>query len=376
MDISTIFSKSKILTYLILTIVLSACGGVRINNALPFELRYLDDYLIPDDLAVEGQVVGGLSDLDFDGRYFYSVVDVPSKPRIYKMDIVINNGQIDTIQFIKAIDIQYQTEASASKVFDLEGLIYDAVQNQFIISSEGSIARGKDPFIANVNMEGEILDYYEIPEYFKADYPKGPRNNGVFEGLDRSVDGKGFWVAMELPLEMDGPKVKIYKTRSPVRFTYYDKMAKMPQKQFIYPLGRLRKLPLLPFGMNGVSGILEYAAHQFFVIERAFSAGHGSLGNRIMIYYADARQATNTLNVLKLRSRPKKSIISAQKHLVFDFNSVKKQLSKGFADNIEGLILGPQLSNGNQSLILLSDNNFNSFSKQVNQVILLEIVPK
>ena len=63
----------------------------------------------------------------------------------------------------------------------------------------------------------------------------------------------------------------------------------------------------------------------------------------------------------------------AGKELVFNFNSVKDQLTNGIIDNIEGMCFGPELKNGKRSLMLVSDNNFNSFADQINQFILMEI---
>ena len=51
-------------------------------------------------------------------------------------------------------------------------------------------------------------------------------------------------------------------------------------------------------------------------------------------------------------------------------------MGEGFIDNIEGITLGPKLSNGNQSLILVADDNFQVYGKQLNQFLLLEIVDK
>ena len=42
-----------------------------------------------------------------------------------------------------------------------------------------------------------------------------------------------------------------------------------------------------------------------------------------------------------------------------------------FTDNIEGLTFGPKLSNGNRSLIFVSDNNFSAI--QHTQVLLFEV---
>ena len=59
--------------------------------------------------------------------------------------------------------------------------------------------------------------------------------------------------------------------------------------------------------------------------------------------------------------------------MVFSFDTVKNKLTEGIIDNIEGITLGPILENGNQSIILISDDNFQLFGKQLNQFLLLEI---
>ena len=72
-------------------------------------------------------------------------------------------------------------------------------------------------------------------------------------------------------------------------------------------------------------------------------------------------------------SLKKASFSPARKRLVFDFKSVKDQLTDKIIDNIEGMCFGPKLENGKQSLLLISDNNFNSFGRQLTQLILMEI---
>src|SRR5699024_2072967 len=156
----------------------------------------------------------------------------------------------------------------------------------------------------------------------------------------------------------------------------FNKKTKQPEKQFAYRLGRLRKLPLLPFGMNGVTAILNYQPDKFFVLERAFSAGHGSHGMRVRLYEVDASQATNTLEVHGLKGKIDKEIIPAEKQLIFDSKHVRNKLTDRIVDNLEGIAFGPILPNGNQSLVLISDNNFSSWTRQLNQVILLELIPK
>lgn len=369
-------NKHKWILGLLGVFFLTGCGVAKIDKTASLKLRFLDEYVIPKDLIVDSTKIGGLSELDYDGKDFYAICDLPSSPRIYKLFIELKQEKIDTITFSKVIRIPKKSKANAPYFFDSEGLLFNPEKKQFTISSEGSIRNKKDPFIVDTNEKGEVIDSYKIPYYFKANFAEGPRNNGVFEGLSRSVNGEGIWVSTELPLKMDGPTVKLYGTKSPVRFTYYNTETKLPKTQFVYDLGRLRKVPFLPFGMNGVSGILEYKPKKFFVIERAFSAGHGRRGVRVLIYLADAEKATNTLYVKNLHSKRGKRIITAHKRLLFDFNSVRKHLTDHIIDNIEGISFGPKLPNGNQSLILIADNNFNSFTEEMNQVILMEIIPK
>src|SRR5690554_7469603 len=130
---------SKYLRYPIFVfvlLILSSCGGARVGKNLPIELEYLDEYIIPADFTFEETLVGGLSTIEFDGEYFYSVVDLPSSPRIYKFAIDINNKKIDTIRFKEVIHVNHKTEEHKAKHFDLEGLIYNSEKEEFIRSEE------------------------------------------------------------------------------------------------------------------------------------------------------------------------------------------------------------------------------------------------
>ena len=117
--------------------------------------------------------------------------------------------------------------------------------------------------------------------------------------------------------------------------------------------------------------MLEYKTNQFLIVERAYQSGYGIHGNSVKIYgvILDSR----TINTLDIQSLKDKKELVVKKNLLFDFNSVRGELTQNVIDNIEGITLGPTLSNGNQSLILVSDDNFQKFGKQLNQFILLEI---
>ncbi|WP_255702849.1 esterase-like activity of phytase family protein [Antarcticibacterium sp. 1MA-6-2] len=91
------------------------------------------------------------------------------------------------------------------------------------------------------------------------------------------------------------------------------------------------------------------------------------------IFDVDARNATNTLGADNLR---KIDYIAAKKTLVFDFKSIRKDLKEQIIDNLESITFGPDLPNGNKTLLLASDNNFNSLGRQISQIILMELIIK
>lgn len=361
----------KLASLLLLLILLASCKSTRLGETDHVQLRFLDDHIIAGDLEVDGTPVGGLSGIDYHDGVYYLVVDHPGQPRLYKAEIDIRGERIHDIDITEAIFIDTKAPELKDLHLDMEGIVYHPVHRFFYISSEGLISDGKDPAIFIVSQDGKFRDHFEIPENHLAASSAGPRNNGSFEGLSFSYDRKGIWAAMELPLSSDGPTPKLYPTKSPVRVTYFDHRTKQPTKQFTYMLGRVRKFPWLYFAINGLTDILEYAPDRFLVLERAFSAGNGRNGNRIRIYDVDASTATNTLDRDGLKFNFHNP---ATKELVYDFKWAKKYLEEGIIDNVEGIALGPVLPNGNPSIILVADNNFNSMGKQYNQFILMELI--
>lgn len=347
-----------------------SCKSTRTGETRNLQVQLLDEYIINKDLQIEGTEVGGLSGIDFDGTNYYLVSDHPGNPRFYKAEIKLQDQLIDTIIISEVIRINNSEVPLSGEHLDLEGIRFRPADSTFVLSSEGSIKNQKDPMLFSVTSDGEFIASYFIPDNLKAMSEKEPRNNGTFEGLAESYDKKGYWVAMELPLKTDGPKPKLIRTKSPVRITYFDKETKEATKQFPYRLEPIAKIPWLYFAVNGVTDLLQYAPDKFLVLERGFAAGHGSKGNTVRIYDVDASLATNTIDRNNLRVT---FYNPAKKELIYDFKWAKEFLTEGFIDNIEGITFGPTLPNGNQSLILISDNNFNSLGRQINQVILMEL---
>ena len=364
--------KFFILSFLLISLV--GCKSTRIGSTDNVQVRFLDDYTIPADLEIEGTTVGGLSGIDYHDGMYYLVSDQPSNPRFYEAKIELSEEKVDTVMISEVVELDKTNDALKEAHLDLEGILFDPEKEEFILTSEGYIKDGKDPMIFTISKNGKFVDSFSVPENFLAESIREPRNNRTFEGLAESYDGKGVWAAMELPLKTDGPKPKLIRTKSPVRITYFAKETGQATKQFPYRLEPIAKIPWLYFAVNGVTDLLEYAPDKFLILERGFAAGHGKKGYTIRIFDVDISLATNTLD----RNNLTVSFYNpAKKELLYDFKWAKKFLSQEIIDNIEGISFGPTLANGNQSIILISDNNFNSLlSEQLNQVILLEFTPK
>ena len=119
---------------------------------------------------------------------------------------------------------------------------------------------------------------------------------------------------------------------------------------------------------NGVSEMLAINDHQFLILERSgVQAADGNYSNYIRIYEADAAQATNVNN---LDSLPMGQFTPVTKKLVLDLGT----LGLPKLDNVEGMAWGTKLKNGHDSLVLVSDNNFNA--SQVTQLLAFDVSPE
>ncbi len=354
----------------ILGLLFCSCATTRKIEDDRIKIKFLDEYVIDKDLSLDDTKVGGLSGIDYKNGKYYLIVDTPSDARFYEAEIDLSGNKIDTVNFKKTVMIERSADFFKEHTLDPEAIRFLPEEKQVYISSEGSINNQKDPSVFILDENGNFKDAFEIPQHFTATGEQKPRHNGVFEGLAEAVDNKGFWVATELPLVKDGPKPKLFSTKSFTRITYFDKETKQATNQFAYRLDGISKIPWMYFAINGVTELLEYKPGNFLVLERAFSAGHGSHSNTVKIFDVDTKRATNILDKELLK---KASFSPARKRLVFDFKSVKDQLTDKIIDNIEGMCFGPTLENGKQSLLLISDNNFNSFGRQLTQLILMEI---
>ncbi len=338
-------------------------------KAKDIELKFLDECVFPEKQFLKGTEIGGLGEIDYDNnKGIYYVLCDNHKSRFYKVKITFKNDKIEDIKFVDVVKLDKKKYPFYTDL-DLEALMIQ--DNKLIISSEGSVDKRKKPHLFEIDTLGKFIEKYPHTNSFVASQETKMGYKGVFEALCKSYDHQGFWVVNEFPFITDGIRPKYAETKSPVRFTYYDKHTKKPTKEFIYELSALPRKKKGNFNTNGLVGILEYKPNHFLVLERSFQNGY--IGEEVIpkIYKAVIDDfATNSINLKDL----KEPYVPMKKKFVFDFMSVKPQLTEQIVDNLEGLTFGETLSNGHKSIIMISDDNFQLYGKQLNQFILLEFI--
>jgi hypothetical protein len=351
-------------------LVLFAFLFLSCNKTTQTKLVFLDEYVLADSISFKNTIIGGLSGVDFANNQYYFVVDDAKNPRILSVNIGISDNKIQAVKFN---DILFLADSTTNfyqqNALDLESVFVDEATNEFYAVSEGSIHNNKLPFVFKTDKNGRFLENFQLPKNLSN--IKTIKHNGAFEASSKSVDKKGFWVAMEAPLNMDGEEPTFTKTSSPIRITYFDKTSKKATKQYAYQLENITKPAKGNINLNGVTAILEYQENHFLIVERTYQNGYGSYGNIVRIF--DATIDESVTNVLEIDALKTSEFIPFKKTLLFNFEDIKNQLTDKIIDNIEGITFGPLLPNGNKSLLLISDDNFQVYGKQLNQFILLEL---
>ncbi|ASN05395.1 esterase-like activity of phytase family protein [Virgibacillus necropolis] len=348
-------------------------------------LRLIGSETVPNDLTYKGTSVGGLSGLSYNpkGNKWILISDDRSAidpARFYTAKLNYNHRDFQSVHVIGVTPLKqadgtffpdsnnYNSEKN-SNVPDFESIRFDPVNKTIWYTSEGDRSLGLNPLILQAQLDGSYLSRLPLTDTAKMDDQsnKGFRNNLALEGTTFSADGLTLWTAMEGPLIQDD-QVPTLETGSLSRITQYNRNGNV-LNEFAYTIDPIPAEP--GEGMaadNGVSEILSINDNRFLVLERsAVQADDGSYSNYIRIYKIDVRGATDISEIESLKS---KDITPVKKELVLNLNS----LGLDKLDNIEGMSWGKELPNGNDSLVLVSDNNFND--SQVTQFIAFEVLPE
>ncbi len=368
----------------LILVSLTACSLPRIRAEdrlfLPVAVNFLDHYSLAQQ-PFRDTTLGGLSALAYDRQRdrFYALSDDRGKygpSRFYQLAISWRpqqDGQPGfdnvTVESVTALRNQ-EGNLFSPGYLDPEGMAL-APNNRLWISSEGDDRQNALPLIGEFDRTtGQLQRTLTIPSRFLAGSstagPVGVRNNLGFEALTLTADS-GLAAAREpfrlftvsesaLAQDYDNdPSRPLYS-----RFLHY--LVSPEQTTLIaehtYPLD------LEPSGaiVNGVTDLLAIdPGGHFLALERAY----GLRGFDVKLYQWATGGATDTSSLPSL-APPGRDLRPIAKQLVVDFKDAPWPV-----DNLEGMALGPRLPDGSQSLILITDNNFQPEVKS--QLILLRL---
>ncbi|MBT9312773.1 esterase-like activity of phytase family protein [Leptothoe kymatousa] len=366
------------------TIIGLLIAGCAVPQVSAEERLFLDLSVEPVDHVVlpmesfDGTEVGGLSAIAYDRKrnQYYALSDDRQQPRVYTLALelsptAINDAKLTSVTLLK------DENGAAIAPLDAEGLALTP-SNSLIISSEGSFRQQIPPKLQEFDLAtGQLKNTLRLPDRYlfgtdsDGNAPKqqtqGIQENIGFEALTISAPGGSYepfrlFAATEGPLYQDldlDPEIPFKN-----RWLHY----------LIDPnsegLGRSTLLsehwyPMddAPLGavVNGLSEILaiDVGGH-FLALERAF----GLQGLSVKLYQLATGVATDTSAIATLQGDIS-GITPIRKQLVADLTPLAP-------DNLEAMALGPTLKDGSPSLILVSDNNFDS--RQETQIWLFKLI--
>ncbi|MGK7957495.1 MAG: phytase, partial [Crocosphaera sp.] len=333
------------------------------------DISFIGNVNFDTGFTVEGTEFGGISGLAYDevNGVYYGVSDDRSQlndARFYTLAIDLSDGSLDNSDIsFNGVTTLLDEEGNPfiNNGVDPEGIALTS-RGTLFISSEGNANTLLNPFVNEFSLSGQQFNTLPVPEKFlpTADQSSGIRNNQAFESLTITPDERYLYTAVENALWQDGTNSTL-EEESAVRILQYDLKTGESVKEFLYFTDPIPNASNPPGGFAD-NGLVELLAIDntgtFLALERSFAVG---VGNNIRLYEVNLQGATDISQFDSLAvdpNNPNDGLFDvdavAEKRLLIDFDELGITL-----DNSEALAFGPQLTNGNQSLIVVSDNNFN-----------------
>jgi len=336
--------------------------------------RVIGMQIVPNDLVVDDTLVGGLSSIDYNPEtdQWIAISDDRSwkaPSRFYTLNVDYSSTALNGVEIEKQVTLKqangdvYASDEQGGNVADIESVRFDPLTGLIWYGTEAIDSLNLPPWLAVSTLDGQFVSQPSLPSMFDHD-PEGiigPRNNQGFEALSFSADGNTIWLGLENGLSQDGP-LATTDTGSTTRISQIDRSGHL-LSQYAYELEPIG-VETPAFFDTGLSEILAIDDTRFLTLERTtVQDADGEFHNFIRIFEIDITGATD----IKGRSwLDGQEFTPVSKSLVLDLGTTGIEL-----DNIEGMCWGPVLENGNRSLVLVSDNNFDE--TQLTQFVAIEV---
>lgn len=350
------------------------------------KLRLIGDHNIMTGTKFNDTEIGGLGGIVYDPKTnkLLSISDDKSlvnPARFYEFDLALTEKSFTVTPSKVTFLYNEKGELYKKGFLDAEGITY--LDGDIFIVTEGAINRTYPlpPSFYRYSREGKYKDSLPIPEKFllpkKGSENKeyGSRHNQSFETLSASPDGQTVYIATEESLLQDGPPSNT-QAGSHVRIIQYKKL--IPTKEFAYKLEKVEEvLPdpnfpdkEIPIAENGLVDMAIIDENNFYTMERSYLPSIRK--NVIRIF--KCRVTEKTTDVSSFDSLKGQTFTAVEKTLVSDLDEFLPGMNPPSLDNLEGIAFGPDLPNGNKTLILVADNNFGRGQRTL--FMALEILPE
>lgn len=344
-------------------LLLSSCSLPQVTAEdrifLPLALEFLGDYRL-SETNFEGPRVGGLSALAYDRAQdrFYALSDDQSNQapaRFYTLALDLDSTprlQRVTVTGVTVLKTDRGTPYPP-KGINPEGLALSPNRALFI-ASEGLTRQGIPPLLGKFDRETGILqqtlklpDTY-LPNGSGAEQQQGVADNLGFESLTLNPEGDRLFTLTETALIQDfDPEDATLRSR----FLHYWVGEPEPViiSEHLYPVEPAPPGTLINGAVELVA--LDSGGH-FLGLERAYTPLVGRYGAQI--FQLATGGATDTTKIASFRG-PLRGVQPIRKQLLLDLGELGIPL-----ENLEGMAWGPRLPDGSQSLLLVSNNNFDA----------------
>ncbi|WP_158583482.1 esterase-like activity of phytase family protein [Salinisphaera sp. Q1T1-3] len=340
-----------------LLLLLFGSTGLAAAQPVP-QLTWIGEADIATGTDYDGTEIGGLSGIDYDpasGRYV-AISDnrgAHGPVRFYTLRLDLGDGRrrfdIKDVHFTGTTVIRNRAgKPLARGIADPESIRIGPQGNRIYWTSEGAAAQGRPPSVNVMTDDGAPVGRFTLPPAYAPRAGHGVRDNLAFESLTYQPAGDLWITAVENALVQDGP-VPTTRHASPARVLAFDAATGRPVHQYVYEVSPIPG-PSPDDGKaanNGLSEMLTLGPHRYIALERAFIPG---VGNRIRLFRTTTRGATDISGRDSIRGG---QIQPMPKHLLLDLDRAGIQ-----TDNIEGMTFGPRID-GDRTLVLIADNNFN-----------------
>ncbi len=281
---------------------------------------------------------------------------------------------------------------------DPEGLVVTPNGNFFVADEYG-------PSVYEFGADGVLIRAFTTPANFvpkessgtlnyvdgRPTITSGRQDNRGYEGLTLSPDGTKLYGLLQDPLVNEGTSGSSNDGRYSrnLRMVRFDVATGVSDAQYIYVLDDIlsinNSLPAgsSPFGSSnqgrsiGISSLTALSATEFLVIERD-NRGLGvdaptypnttNLVGQKRVFRVDLTGATDvsTVSLAGTNTLPG-GVIPVTKTLFLDLKAAISAVGQLPAEKLEGLAVGPRLTDGSYALIIGSDNDFSVTQNGSNQ---------